>query len=348
MKKIFLVLLLLLFFNSLFAQEKTDSLVFNSLIETGIEYHDQRQYEKAIEMYEQALKIYPESPLAHYEIALTYMEMKEYEKTIEHSDIVIKQAGKYLLPAYIAKGSSLDYLGRMGESIALFEDGIEKFGGHYLLYYNLGVDYYNISNNVKAEEAFINAIKTNVNHTSSHMLLGTIKSEQKQRVQSLLCLYYFLFLEPNTSRSVQGYALLQNQLRGNVQVNEENPSSINVNVFMNPDEQDSGFGAADLMISMIEASNHTLEENKNKTAEELFIESTKSFLLILGELNENEDREESIWWDFYVPFLYEIAKSEHLDTFCYYISQSSSENAAEWIAKNESRLDAFDSWLSKE
>ena len=41
----------------------------------------------------------------------------------------------------------------------------------------------------------------------------------------------------------------------------------------------------------------------------------------------------------------EIAKSEHLETYCKYISQIGNENSKKWIAENESQLNEFDKWL---
>lgn len=337
MKKLYLLFGLVLFPNFLSGQTNIDS-----LIQQGVYYHDAGKYDKAIELYKQALSIDPNSDVANYEIAMTYMYAKDYENSIKFSDKVIDIGKNNVLQAYITKGSSLDYLGKTDESIKILEKGLKKFGANYLLYYNLGYDYYKIKNYNKAEEAFTNAIKANTNHASSHLLLGYLMADQKRNVQSLLCLYYFLFLEPDTERSKTAFRILDEQFGGNVQPDKEKPNQINI--VLNNDQIDSEFGPANLMISMLEASK-SIEENKGKSEEQLFVENTKSFFKILGELKK--DKNKGLWWDFYVPFFNDLANSDHIDTYCYYITQSSKDKSLEWLKNNNPKIVLFDQWLKE-
>ena len=338
MKKYFLIFGLLLLSTFLYSQISVDSLV-----EVGIQYHDNGEFIQAIETYKTALDIEPNSPLVNYEIALTYMYAGDYQNAIKHSDKVIKKNDKYLLQAYLVKGSCLDYLGKTKESIKLFKKGIKKFGDDHLLYYNLGYNYYNIKEFDKAEEAFIKAINTKANHASSHLFLGYLMYEKNQRVQSLLSLHFFLLLEPNSERSQNAYNLLQSQLSGGVERNQEEPGKIDI--FLSPDQLKSEFGTIDMMITILEASK-SLEENEGKSDDQMFIENTTSFFKILGEHKTKENT--GFWWDFYVPFFYLIAESEHIDTYCYYISQSTKETAVDWLKENEKRVTDFAKWLSEE
>lgn len=335
MKKLYLLIGLVLFPFFLSAQTNIDS-----LIKQGVYYHDAGEYDKAIDLYKQALNINPNSDAANYEIAMTYMYAKDYEKSIQYSDKVIELNKNNVLSAYITKGSSLDYLGKTDESIKIFEKALKKFDDNYLLYYNLGYDYYKIKNYSKAEDAFTKAIKLNANHASSHLLLGYMMSDQKRNIESLLCLHYFLFLEPNTERSKTAFRLLNDQFGGNVKPDKEKPNQINIS--LSTDQMDSEFGPANLMISLLEASKST-EENKNKTEDQLFIENTKSFFNVLGELKKKKNK--GLWWDFYVPFFNDIANSDHIDTYCYYIAQSSKESAKDWLRNNNPKIVVFDQWL---
>lgn len=335
MKKLYIISVLIIYTITLSGQTKVDSLV-----QQGVSLHDEGQYNKAIELYKQALAIDPNSALANYEIAFSYMAAGDYENSIIHSDKVIGLNKDYVLQAYLTKGSSLDYLGKTAESVKLFEKGLRKFGDNYLLYYNLGFDYYRIKNYEKAEEAFVKAIKINPGHSSSHFLLARLMADQNKNVQSLLCLNYFLLLEPNTSRSKTAFQLLEKQFSGNVQKDKDKPNQINI--LVSTDQKDSEFGAANLMISMMQAANLT-EENKGKTEAQLFAENTKSFFNILGELKKNKNK--GLWWDFYVPFFNDLAHSDHLETYCYYITQSLKDKSTEWLNNNNPKLVMFDLWL---
>ncbi len=99
-----------------------------------------------------------------------------------------------------------------------------------------------------------------------------------------------------------------------------------------------------MMITMLTASN-TLKENEGKSQEELFFSNTESFFNILGELKKKKS--EGLWWEFYIPFFYELANTEHLETYCYYISQSSSDLSVNWLASNEKQVEQFNKWLSE-
>ena len=150
-------------------------------------------------------------------------------------------------------------------------------------------------------------------------------------------------LEPSSERSKKAYVLLKKQFGGSVQKDNDNP--MNISVFLNAKNIDSEFGPAETMIAMLEASN-MIEENKNKTPEELFINNTKSFFTMLVELYTNSPKgKENLWWKFYVPLFYNLAKSEYMDVFCYYISISSNDKAKKWLETNNEKLKKFAEWL---
>ncbi|CAG5081814.1 tetratricopeptide repeat protein [Parvicella tangerina] len=309
----------------------------DSLVAIGIQYHENGAYDLAIEKYEEALEVSPKSPLANYEIALTYMYSQQYEKALEHCDVVLEQKEEYILETYITKGSCLDYLGDTKASVKLFKKAVKKFGDHYLLYYNLGYDYYKMREDEKAEEALISAINLSPGHASSHLLLGFLKADQQKKTQSLLCLHYFLFLEPDSDRSVAAYDLLMEQFGGNVTSDDKE-----ITIYIDESDKNSPFSAADLMISMLEASKN-LEENEGKTDEEMFIENTASFFTVLGELKK--DKNKGLWWDFYTPLFYAISQSDYMDAYCYYISMGGNQNAGGWVQDNQDKMKAFIKWL---
>ncbi|MDC8006123.1 tetratricopeptide repeat protein [Aureisphaera galaxeae] len=309
-------------------------------VKEGIQYHDGGEFDKAIATYQKALEIDPNSALVHYELALSYFSKADYEKVIEHSDNVLEQNGDYMIQAYLTKGSALDVMGNTDASIKFFEEAIQKTEGHYLLYYNLAINYYKLGDLDNAESNVMGGIQFNPNHASSHLMLATIHNGRGNKVQTLLTSYYFLFLEPDSKRSPAVFSMLQENLGGNVSEDKEDPN--NINILLNPGG-DSEFGAAELMISLLEASK-TLEENKGKTEDEMFVQNTESFFKILGELSE-KDKKEGIWWGFYIPYFYELAKSDHMETYCKYITSGVNENSFQWLGENEAKLIAFDNWL---
>ncbi|MCB0382925.1 MAG: tetratricopeptide repeat protein [Psychroserpens sp.] len=332
-----IILCLLLSFSPIHSQED-----INSLVEKGIILHDEGKFEEAIETYKKALEIDPKSSLVNYEISLSYFYNKDYQKAIKHCDIVLKNKDQHQKEAYITKGSSLDNLGKTKASIKLFKKAIKDYED-VLLYYNLALNYYKQEDFENAEEIVTKGIALDSSHSSSHLILAYINYNNNKRTQSLLNLHYFLFLEPNSRRSPEAGKLIQEMMRSNVSQDPDKPNTINISLVF-PGE-DNEFRSAEMMLSLLEASKMT-EKNKDKTEDELFIDNTRSFFNILGELNSDEKK--SIYWDIYIPFFYNIAQSEHMDAYCYYVMQSVNPYATAWFEVNKDQLDAFDAWFNKQ
>jgi tetratricopeptide (TPR) repeat protein len=335
MKKSILTLGFLILANFIFGQ-----VPFDSLVQQGVQYHDAGEYQKAIDIYKKALEIDPNSTLVNYEISYTYMMMEDYDNALKHSNIVIEKNDENQLGGYIVTSSCLDYQGKTDESIKLLEKAIKKFKTNYLLYYNLAISYYNKKDLDKAIENSIAAINLKSSHASSHLLLGKIMCAKGNKIQGILSLHYFLFLEPNTARSKEAYALLMNQIGGNVTKDPNKPNQINISMSM--PSKDDEFGAAEMSLALLQASGN-IEENKNKTDEEMFAQNTEKLFKILGEMKKKNSK--GLWWEFYVPFDYELAQSQHMTTYCYLISYGSNDKSKEWVDNNRDKLESFGTWL---
>lgn len=334
MTKIKLAIGLILLATASFGQSITDSLV-----QIGKEYHEHGYYEDAIAKYQEALAIDPASAMAHYEVSVSYLSIEDYDNAIQYSSKAIALDDQFALQAYVVKGSALGYLGKSKESIKLFKKGIRKYGDQYFFNYNLGYNYYHLKQYKKAEEALVKAIRANPHHASSHLLLAYVMHDMRKTTQSLLSLYYFLLLEPDSERASAAHQLLMQQFGGNVKKSMGEPNQVNIALNANADHE---FGAAAMMVSMLEASN-SLAENAGKSEGELFVKNTTSFFKILGELKQKDSK--GFHWEYYVPFFYEIAQSAHIDTYCYYISQLSGEESLRWLQHNMDKVEQFDQWL---
>ncbi|MCL1911676.1 MAG: tetratricopeptide repeat protein [Leptospirales bacterium] len=330
MKKIFFILSFVVFALSFsFAQSNDVKDKIDALVKQGIAYHDRGEYDKAIEAYKKALELDSASSWANYEIALTYMYKGDNEKAIEHCDAVLKAGADAMVDAYIVKGSALDNLGKTRESIELFNEAIEKFNQNYLLYYNLAFDYYKIEEFENAEKNLLKALAINPYHQSSHLLLGTIKAYSGQRVQSMMSLYYFLLLEPDTRRSLTAFTLLQKQLTGSG-AQKDGVASMT----------DSEFSDVEKTLPFA-ASAQDLDDH------DIFIRNTESFFSAMGALKQKGKKNNNIYWDFYTTIFYDMAKSAHLETYCCLISQTASSKAGKWLTANVDKVKQFAEWLNK-
>ena len=84
MKTFFTSFLLLMYF---FIAAQTTAPEF---IAIGVQEHDKGNYDKAVENYEKALEAEKGNQEAYYELGLTYLKMKKYDKSIECAEKLIK------------------------------------------------------------------------------------------------------------------------------------------------------------------------------------------------------------------------------------------------------------------
>lgn len=334
--KILFSALLILSFTICSAQTEIES-----IIKKGIELHDAGKFDEAIDTYFQALELDSTSALAHYELSLSYMSKGDYENTIKYADLVLNESKEFQLSALVNKGSALDMLGKTDESIELFTMAINSFEPHYLIHYNLALNYIKLDSLSKAEEHAKQAIELNSSHSTSHLLLANVYDARNKPVQTILACNYFLFMEPSSNRSLAAFEQLQHQLNGKVRKSKDKPRTTLIE--FSGDEEDP-FSAAELMISMMVASDN-LDKKVALSKEQIFIKNNSGLITTAANILKEKDPEN--WWNFYTVFLNDIATSEHKETYCRYISRSAFESSEKWLIENEEKLIAFGDWLEK-
>ena len=327
--------MLLLTSSPLWAQQEQ----IDTLVAQGVKHHDQGEYQQALEVFQQALNLDPKSAQVKYEMALTYLELEDYQTAEKLSKKVAETKNEHRLSGYLTYGASLDLQGKSKQSIKVYEKAIDQFN-HYLLYYNHAVSCINADQVDKALNSVVQAIELNKGHASSHLLLSKIMEQRSVRIKTMLPLYYFLLLEPNSQRSALEYKILRKHLATGVSKSDE---GINLQLSM-PSEADQGFGAAELMISLSQANNN-LEENQGKSDLKLFSENNELIFSVLGELNEEKS---GIFWEFYVPFFNRLVQNELVEVYSYYISLSLGEEAIGWFESHQLDFDRFKEHLDPE
>lgn len=298
--------------------------------------HDKADYAGAIEFYKKALQSDKNSIHASYEMASSYLALKDYVNTLKYADKVITRNIDYVDQAYILKGTALDLWGKKQEAIKTYKLALKKYPKNYLLHYNFALTSFNLKNYKDAEDALMNALKLNTSHASSHFLLGMSMIAQEKRVQASLALYNFLLLEPSSKRSASALLALEDEWKnaGNVKQVSKTVSGKII---------DNEFGTATLMMDILEAAKK-YEANKNKAAITLFVENTYTFFTILGA--EKIDKK-SFWWNFYVDYFYTLATNHHTEAMCYYITQSKDNAYDLWLNDNLPKMEAFSEWYTK-
>ena len=327
-KNIGFLVLLVSFCSGVFAQG-------NNFITEGIKLHDRGDYTGAIEFYKKALQSDKHSIYATYEMASSYLALKDYTNTLKYANQVIARNLDYVDQAYIVKGSALDLMGKKAEAINTYKLALKKYNKNHLLYYNLALTSFNIKNYKNADDALQKALKLNPLHASSHFLLGLSMITQGKRVQAILALYNFLLLEPKSKRSASALLALEDEWKN---TGKQKAGSKSV-----PAEKEDQFSTATLMLDILEAAKNN-EANKNKPVITLLAENTNIFFTVLGEAKKDK---KGFWWNFYVDYFYTLAGNHHTEALCYYITQSRDDAYDVWLKDNLPKMEALSEWYIK-
>jgi predicted Zn-dependent protease len=335
------ILFLLLIFFSAFTGAAAQNPEFEKYYKEGIRLYDAGNYDGAVEQYKAALRLDSNSALIHYEIALTYFQMKLYALVIDHTNKALRAASQYEEAIYMLKGSAQDLSGDAKAATATYRAGIAKFPASHLMLYNLAITLFNNQAPVAEVESLLQrALKSKPTHPSSHILMALLMKEEKKRVPALMAFYNFLLLEPRGQRAEQAMQMLE-ELTGQGVVKKDEK---NINITLQaPSKNDDGFRPVETMLSLMEASALS-EENKNKPWIELF---TKNTSLLFGMLGEQKENKKGFWWEYYADFFTELNKAGYTKLFCYYISQSKQdETITAWLKTQTTELENFSKWFS--
>lgn len=326
MRYFFLVVLLSIFIPSTYSQVSSER-----LIRRGVSMHDKGRYSEAINYYQQALKVNPNSMSATYEMSLSYLYLNDYNNALKYSTRVINANFQPLLvDAYCVKSSALAELGKVNDAIKLLSEAIEKCGDEYLLHYNLGLSYFKNKDTKSAITHLRKAIEIDTTHSSAFLLYAYALNDANKWIQSFLSFQFFLLLEPNTDRSKEAFSEMFDIINTNLP--ESSPRLL----------QEDGVDQYKVYNAIKE---YKLTSNSDEDKFAYFEKVTKKIIFILAQ--NQDDSRRGLLWDFFVPVYNEILTSGYVDAYCRYVSVSSIPSSLEWWSNNKNKVDKFITWFEE-
>lgn len=351
------IIITIIIITTIFSLKSQESLV-QSLIREGIELHDSAHYEKAVEKFDAALKINPKSTLALYELSLSFLELKNFEKALEYSTKVINANDKNLLVgAYAVKSQALAESGKIEAAIELLKEGLEKNGESYMMHFNLALNYYKINEIDKAHEHVIRAIELDKNYGGAFLLNAYIQRDKGMWIRSIFSFQMFLLLEPDSRRSRNAFSELLQVMhiraveeeqpveRSFVQMQLDNKNisdsselpPLTLNTILNRSD------IYDAIVSVVDS----LDRNEDlKDSFEVFVKVNELVIKMLDHDLEEENVDDGLW-SFYYPFFRSILNSNYFETFCRYISVSYYPESLVWWDENKAEAKNFINWFEK-
>jgi antitoxin component YwqK of YwqJK toxin-antitoxin module len=183
---------------------QVDNGIVNSgeLIKKGVELHDTEKYDEALKYYNQVPESDTNYGLATAEKALAYYAKKDYENAIKLCEEALKIGTEYDNNLYVTLGSAYDDSDKHEKAIEVFNKGISEFPKSYLILFNKATTLEKQGNLKEAVEAYKQTLLLNPFHASSHLRLGRIAEQEGELTKAMLCYNTFLLVEPASNRSL--------------------------------------------------------------------------------------------------------------------------------------------------
>jgi tetratricopeptide (TPR) repeat protein len=163
---IVITIVLILIFSYSNKKKQTTTTNAHDFFITGEKFFDNKEYDKAINSYTQAIQLEPEFGQAYNNRGLAHHVLGNYDDALTDFNVAIK-----ILPnsaeVYSNRGLAYLYKGDYEKAILDFEQSIQLRPNFSNAFYNRGLAYFNTGNYDQAVADFTNAIKLTPNLGSS-------------------------------------------------------------------------------------------------------------------------------------------------------------------------------------
>lgn len=330
MKK--LLILTVLFPLGLFAQKNISRVVAKDVIERGIELHDNKKYAQAIEEYEKININDTAYALAQYEIALSNMELENYqEATRILTDLLdYKIRFNFKQKVYLTLGNCYDQNKKPEEAIRVYTEGLKMYPYQHNLLYNRGITYANQKKYKEAISDYMQAIQSNVYHGNSHLALGLLAANEGLYDQAMLSLLTFTWLNPDDSRTPGIVGIVERISNGSF---EKDPK--NIKELFGPDNYED--------YNLLFENKIALQDNYKA---KFSIPTAYGKQLHLFLKNNSYDKANMDFWNqHYLPFFEKIWKAKMLDQFCMVpLTSFESQEIQSMVKPRMSKIKTFYDW----
>jgi len=311
----------------------------------GITLHDAKRYDDAVAAYDKIIAENADATMALYEKSLSLYAKGDREKAMETAYIGAKYKSDQLALFYSMMANCLDDVGKADEAIKIYreaEDMLKSDAGmsQHLssVYYNLGVTYVRQKKYLEARTELKKAVEKNFSYASPHYLLSVVYKGTKYKIPSFVTAARFLTLEYNTQRAVTVAGIFADVLKPAPK--DEKTGNINIFLDLNGAKDEGDFGMYDLFLGTLLTVRS--DKDKNKSENQIFVDAVGT---VIGLMEEDKKLSSTFIGKHYVPFLTELKKKGHLDSFGYmalYISGK--KDAMTWLEANDVKFGAFLAW----
>jgi len=297
----------------------------------GLEYHEEGEFEKAVQFYEMVPEGDTNYPVALYEKALTLFKMKAYDSAIVACKEGVTLKSELVADFYTCWGSSLNMSKKPQEAIKVLDEGIQAYPYNNGLRKNKAIVYFSNDSLYMAIETIQKAIDLNFVDPTNHVFLGKVYFAQGRTVPAMFAFTTALMFATKGPVAQQALAHLEFLTYRDFPKNEK--------YFKEdaPNEDKYFAGLEKIIDSRIAIDKGYKIPSKSKEP------IVKQLYVLLSQFPAPKD-------DFvsktYFPLFQGLEKTDHFKTFSYFILQGYEYSKVDkWISSHTRDINEMSVWL---
>lgn len=165
------------------------------LVDQGVQFHEQGQYDEAIAKYKEAEKKDPKSALVKYEMAFTYHAKRDLDKSLTYARAATKLKTDGIEEnLYSLLGTVYDDKGMPDSALAVYREAFAKMPNSFNIPYNASITYMRMNNADSAYAWIKRSINNSRVHEGSHYYMGFLASQMGKWPQFYAYTMYSTFI----------------------------------------------------------------------------------------------------------------------------------------------------------
>lgn len=365
MKHIFLISLIA-FSSPVFSQTEGEQAA--ELYRKAIKLMDLNQFDRSIDLLEQAKALDPEDYSYDYEIGLAYLRMGDFDKAISQYESTLESYNQVDAIVYQMLGNAHDMNREPEKALEVYDRGIEAFPDYGNLYYEKGVVYFSAFEDYNnALESWETGILKDPTYPSNYYFAAILLIDNGYKTWGMLYGETFMNLEFGTERADRMSELLFDTFTSAINIQSKKKASVDLgqtefNIFMQEGDDLQFPPEMMIQIQLTAALGIMVAEEKKKIKElnsrhlfrirELFLDQWYSDEEnTIAEIDDESLEARELMGDdgSFSVFRWQkmLADADLLEPYTYWLFKSGDpESFTQWRAENEVGFNIFVEWMN--
>jgi len=328
------------------AKKTTTLEAVKSLVNEGVQYHEQGQYDLAIAKYKEAEKKAPKNALVKYEMAFSYHAKHDMNNALHYAKMAAKLDTKGLDEnLYSLMGSIYDEKGMPDSALAIYREAFAKEPNSFSIPYNAAITFMRQNNADSANAWIMRSINNTRIHEGSYYYAGFLSSQMGKWPAFYAYTMYSTFITRNDEIIRDNLSRLYGKTKSLI---EKNGNELNLrDPGIKQTSSDSTVNKNFLLFIETMLATDSLDNRSLYDRDSTSVQQSEFLIHVLGkcvkEIAYMDGFEENIR-----NFFQGIVNERLVDAFVYTICEPVDRPTfAQWLLKNRTEQARLYHWFNK-